>query len=103
MDACALCRPCSKGFFPKSELYHFCESDAMLGPSQLGKTPGVEASTGSLGHGLSIGIGIALNARIDHKTTEHMSCLVTENAMRAQYGRLRCQQENISSETYSAC
>ena len=31
------------------------------------KTPGVEASTGALGHGLSIGVGCALAARIDKK------------------------------------
>lgn len=32
------------------------------------KTPGVEASTGNLGQGLSIGIGMALAARLDGKT-----------------------------------
>jgi transketolase len=31
------------------------------------KIPGVEASTGALGHGLSIGVGCALAARIDGK------------------------------------
>ncbi|MDP2278462.1 MAG: thiamine pyrophosphate-dependent enzyme, partial [Nitrospirota bacterium] len=52
----------------KAELYRFCESDAMLGGHpQYGKIPGVEASTGSLGHGFSIGIGIALNGKIDRK------------------------------------
>lgn len=61
-----------KGFFPENELYHFCMSNAMLGghPEYL-KIPGVEASTGSLGHGLSIGVGIALNGRLegrDYKT-----------------------------------
>lgn len=57
-----------KGFFPKVELYRFCESDAMLGGHpQYGKIPGIEASTGSLGHGFSIGIGIALNGKIDRK------------------------------------
>lgn len=57
-----------KGFFPKNELYNFCESDALLGGHpQYGKVPGIEASTGSLGHGLSIGVGIALNGKIDKK------------------------------------
>ncbi|MFC1461251.1 transketolase [Verrucomicrobiota bacterium] len=58
-----------KGFFPQEELYKFCGFEAMLGghPEQ-GKTPGVEASTGALGHGLSIGIGCALAARIDGKS-----------------------------------
>ena len=55
-----------KGFFPESELWRFCKPEGMLGGHpEYGKVPGVEASTGSLGHGLSIGVGMALNARID--------------------------------------
>ena len=55
-----------KGFFPESELALFCKSQGILGghPEQS-KVPGVEASTGSLGHGLAIGIGFALRARMD--------------------------------------
>ena len=55
-----------KGFFPEAELWNFCKSDSILGGHpEYGKVPGVEASTGSLGHGLSIGIGFALNARYE--------------------------------------
>lgn len=54
-----------KGFFPKAELWRFCQSDGILGGHPEHKIPGVEASTGSLGHGLSIGIGFALNARFE--------------------------------------
>jgi transketolase len=61
-----------KGFFPRSELWRFCTSQGILGGHpEAGKVPGVEASTGSLGHGLPIGIGFALNARFeksDHRT-----------------------------------
>jgi transketolase len=54
-----------KGFFPKSELLSFCKPEGILGGHpEYGKVPGVEASTGSLGHGLSIGVGMALNARV---------------------------------------
>ena len=52
-----------KGFFDTSEFYKFCKSDGILGGHPEVKVPGVEASTGSLGHGLSIGIGMALHAR----------------------------------------
>ena len=53
-----------KGFFPEAELWRFCKSDGILGGHpEYGKVPGVEASTGSLGHGLPIGVGFALNAR----------------------------------------
>lgn len=54
-----------KGFFPKEELLTQCRAGAMLGGHpERAHQPGVEASTGSLGHGLSIGIGMALGARI---------------------------------------
>ncbi|MBI4445912.1 MAG: transketolase [Acidobacteria bacterium] len=54
-----------KGFFPEEELWKFCHRDGILGGHPEHKIPGVEASTGSLGHGLSIGIGFALNARYE--------------------------------------
>ena len=54
-----------KGFFPESELGKFCAFDGLLGGHPEHKTPGVEASTGSLGHGLSIGVGMALNGRYE--------------------------------------
>jgi len=54
-----------KGFFPAAELDKFCAVDGILGGHpDAGKVPGVEASTGSLGHGLSIGLGFALHARL---------------------------------------
>lgn len=54
-----------KGFFSKKELSTFCRQYSILGGHpEKGKVPGIEASTGSLGHGLSIGIGMALAARI---------------------------------------
>ena len=55
-----------KGFFPEEELWRFCRSDGILGGHpEYGKVPGVEASTGSLGHGLPIGVGLAISARHD--------------------------------------
>jgi transketolase len=61
-----------KGFLPEAELWKFCKVDGILGGHpEFGKVPGVEASTGSLGHGLPIGVGMALNARYEkaaHRT-----------------------------------
>lgn len=54
-----------KGFFPEDELWHFCMSDGILGGHPEHRVPGVEASTGSLGHGFSIGVGFALNAKYE--------------------------------------
>lgn len=53
------------GYFDRSELERFCKFDGILGGHpDARKIPGVETSTGSLGHGLSFGLGQALNARI---------------------------------------
>jgi transketolase len=58
-----------KGFFDRSEFQKFCKSDGILGGHpEYAKVPGVEASTGALGHGLSIGIGMALNAKYERLT-----------------------------------
>jgi transketolase len=57
-----------KGFFSRSELASFCLPGAMLGGHpEFPKIPGVEFSTGSLGHGLSVGVGMALSARIQKR------------------------------------
>lgn len=57
-----------KGFFPRQELDRFCAKGAMLGGHpEADKVPGVEASTGALGHGLSIGVGMALAARLHRR------------------------------------
>jgi Transketolase, N-terminal subunit len=57
-----------KGYFPLETLDTFCKRDSILGGHpEAGKIPGVEASTGSLGHGMSIGIGMALAARIEKR------------------------------------
>jgi transketolase len=53
-----------KGFFGLDELDTFCRRDSILGGHpEAGKVPGVEASTGALGHGLSVGLGMALALR----------------------------------------
>lgn len=53
------------GYFALETLDGFCRRDSILGGHpEYGKIPGVEASTGALGHGLSIGLGMALAARL---------------------------------------
>ena len=54
-----------KGFFPVELLDTFCRFHSILGGHpEAGKIPGVEASTGALGHGLPIGMGRALGIRM---------------------------------------
>src|SRR5689334_13431152 len=54
-----------KGYFPEEELLTYNQDNGRLAehpPANL--LPGVEAATGSLGHGLPIGIGMAVAGRI---------------------------------------
>jgi len=54
------------GYFDVEELKSFCKISSRLGSlAKMGEVPGVEATTGSLGHGLSFAVGIALANKID--------------------------------------
>src|SRR3989338_3519773 len=53
------------GFLTESDLDMFCNPGGILGEHpDCTKVPGVEASTGSLGHGLPFAVGLALGLRI---------------------------------------
>jgi transketolase len=57
-----------RGYFPEDELMTLRQVNSRLqGHPAEGVLPGIEASTGSLGQGLSIGIGHALAGRLDGK------------------------------------
>ena len=59
------------GFFDINELDGFCKPGSHFGSlAKKGGVPGVEASTGSLGHGLSYAVGIALANKIDKKENQ---------------------------------
>lgn len=55
----------NRGYFDPSELSTFRDIDSRLqGHPCMNKTPGVDMSTGALGHGLSVGVGMALASRL---------------------------------------
>lgn len=55
-----------RGFFPEAWLDTYGEDGSLFGehPPAPGHIPGIEAATGSLGHGLPLGLGMALSGRI---------------------------------------
>ncbi len=55
-----------RGFFPVSDLNNYGEDGSLFGehPPTPSALPGIEAATGSLGHGLPMGLGMALASRI---------------------------------------
>jgi len=57
-----------RGFAPESALDKYCQNKStMAGHAMKDSVPGVEISTGSLGHGLPVGIGMAVAAKKDSK------------------------------------
>lgn len=57
-----------KGFFEKKLLDTYCQDGSkMLGIATRNGIPGIEATTGSMGHGLAIGVGMALAARMQKR------------------------------------
>lgn len=57
----------SAGFITKELLHSYGMYNSRLAGHPTIKTPGVEINSGALGHGLSVGTGMALAAKMDNK------------------------------------
>ena len=58
------CVLCDKGFFTDKELEEYGKFHSHLGGHPDVTIPGVEINSGALGHGLSVGVGMALSAKL---------------------------------------
>lgn len=67
--ACPVLYAClaKRGYFDLKELKTLRRFESILQGHPIHKTPGVDMTTGSLGHGLSIGVGMALEGRLSQK------------------------------------
>lgn len=60
-----------RGFFPVKKLKNYCkDGSTMTGHTMIESAPGIEVTTGSLGHGLAMGVGMALAFKRDHSQTK---------------------------------
>lgn len=59
------CALALKGFFPEADLEHYYENGSLLSGHVSSAVPGVEFSTGSLGHGAGVAAGLALAQKLD--------------------------------------
>ena len=71
---------CQKGFFPRDWLMtYYCDNGKLMGHISH-HVPGVEFSTGSLGHGLPVAAGMALDAKLKNKK-HRVYCLMSDGDM----------------------
>lgn len=72
----------AKGFIPRETLPTFGAFDSPLGyhPDRT-LVPGVEISSGSLGHGLPIAVGMALGLRAQARTRPRVVCLIGDGEL----------------------
>lgn len=73
------------GFFPKSDLDLFAQAGGNVGVLLKPDVPGVEVTSGSLGHGLGIAAGIAEGFRLDSK----------DNLVFCMIGDAECREGSI--------
>jgi transketolase len=67
------------GYFPMEDLMGLRKLDAHLqGHPDMTRTPGVEVSTGSLGQGLSMSLGIGLALRLDRVDDAHVFAILSD-------------------------
>ena len=58
----------ARGFFPQEDVHSFRKLGSYLqGHPAMNKIPGVDMSTGALGHGISVAVGMALAAKLSGK------------------------------------
>ena len=82
-----------RGYFPQTELKTLDERDSRLqGHPDMRKTPGVDMSTGSLGQGLSVAVGLALGGRMANRDY-HVYCLLGDG---------ECQEGQVWEAAMSA-
>ncbi len=64
------------GFFSKKELKKFNKANSKIAEHPDTRLPGIEIISGSLGHGLGIGSGIAFSKKIDKKKSTNVFVLM---------------------------
>lgn len=66
-----------RGFYPEAMLANYGEDGGIFAehPPTPDRLPGIEAATGSLGHGLPMGLGMALSARIQNRNFKVIALL----------------------------
>lgn len=66
-------------YFTKDKLKGFCvDGGTLAGHPERHFIPGVEVTAGSLGHGLSLGVGMALAHKMDSRSSRHVFAVLSD-------------------------
>ena len=87
------------GFIEDAVIDQFYAFESLFGMHPDIKLDGVEMSTGGLGHGLSVGLGMALGARLQGKDFRVLVMLGDGELQEAQAGRPQCRLRIRRSRT----
>ena len=70
-----------KGFYPREEIYTYCEPDGLEGHTDMTRTAGLESSGGPLGMGLSVAVGCAYGLRLKENPRSRVFCLLGDGEL----------------------
>lgn len=70
-----------KGFYPKEDIYTYCESGGLEGHTDMTRTAGIESSGGPLGMGLSVAAGCAYGLRLKENPRSRVFCLLGDGEL----------------------
>jgi transketolase len=70
-----------RGFFPMDHLYTYCTLGGLEGHLDMHETPGLEASGGSLGMGLSYSVGIAYALKLKERFAQRVYCIIGDGEL----------------------
>lgn len=83
----------ARGFMPEERIYGYCELGGMEGHTHITSAPGIEASGGPLGMGLSVAVGMALGLRKKENPRSRVFCILGDG---------ECNEGNVWEAAMSA-
>ena len=90
-----------RGFFDPALLNTLRQYHSILqGHPDMNKVPGIDMSAGSLGNGLSVGVGMALSARLHHQNYMTYVMLGTERYRKAWFGEATMAASHHNLKTW---
>lgn len=66
----------ARGYYPEEDIYKYCELGGLEGHTHIESAPGIEASGGPLGMGLSVAVGMAIGLRKKENPRSRVYCLL---------------------------